>query len=83
MKYPNLRAMMFHRKVRLFELAAVLRMSDGALSMRLTGRYEFAPHERNRLAEYFSVSSDWLFQEFRPPVARRETAMLVPAMETR
>jgi hypothetical protein len=83
MRFANLRAMMSHRRVRAWELAQILRHSDAYLSDRLNGRYEFAPHERTRLAEYFGVKEDWLFQEFRPPVARRETAMLTPAMEVR
>lgn len=83
MRYPRVRAMMAYRHVRLFELAAVLRMSDGALSQRLSGRYLFAPHERTRLAEYFAVDSAWLFEEFRLPAARHETAILTPAMEMR
>jgi len=83
MRFPNLRVMMSHRRVRLWELAAVLKHSDTYLSDRLNGRYEFAPHERTRLAEYFGVKEAWLFQRFQPPVAVRENASLVPAMETR
>lgn len=81
--FPNLRSLMTFRHVRVFELAHVLKISDGATSNRLNGRIPWAPHERNRLVSFFGVEEDWLFQEFRPPVARRETASLVPAMETR
>ena len=83
MRFANLRVMMSDRRVRLWELAKVLKRSDAYLSDRLNGRYQFAPHERTRLAEYFGVKEDWLFQEFRPPVARRETAMLTPSAELR
>jgi hypothetical protein len=83
MRFANFKAMMAHKRVRLWELAPVLRRSDGYLSDRLNGRFEFAPHERTRLAEYFGCSEDWLFQRFQPPVARRETASLVPACELR
>jgi transcriptional regulator with XRE-family HTH domain len=79
--FPNMRSLMTFRHVRVFELARLLRVSDGAMSNRLNGRIPFAPHERNRLTEFFGVDGDWLFHEFRPPVARRETAMLAPAME--
>ncbi len=83
MLFPNLRNMMKYRRVRLWELAAVLKRSDTYLSDRLEGRYQFAPHERTRIAEYFGLQEGYLFKQFEPPVARRETASLTPAMETR
>ena len=84
MKFPNLRVMMAHRRVRIWELSAVLRMSDGYVSQRLNGRHEFAPHERTRLAEYFGVKEDWLFAPMSVPLsARREFAMMQPAVELR
>lgn len=83
MKFPNLRVMMGHTRTRLWELGKILKRSDAYLSDRLNGRYEFAPHERTRIAEFFGVNENWLFQPFQPPVARRETAMLAPATESR
>jgi len=82
--FPNMRSLMTFRHVRVFELANLLRISDGAMSNRLNGRIPISNCERNRLVEFFGVEGDWLFQEFRPPVARRETAMFThPAMEVR
>jgi hypothetical protein len=83
MRFGNVKLMMSYRRVRLWEVCTALKHSDTYLSDRLNGRREFAPHERTRLAEYFGVGEDWLFQEFRPPVTRRETASLTPAMEAR
>ncbi len=42
MRFANLRSMMSYRRIRIWELSAVLRMSDGAVSQRLNGRYDFA-----------------------------------------
>ena len=82
--YPNLRSLMCQRGIRLFHLSAHLRASDGYVSARLCGRRPFAPHERTRLAEFFSVPEDWLFTPLTvPPLARRETASFAPAMEAR
>jgi plasmid maintenance system antidote protein VapI len=84
MLYPNLRMTMDLRRVRLYNLAQHLKMSDAALSARLHGRYQLEPHLRNRIAEYFALNPDWLFTVASiPRSARIETTMLIPGAETR
>ena len=76
MEFPNLRGMMKHTHTRIYDLAQFLKMSDASFSQRLTGRYQWAPHERNRLSEYFGINQEWLFAPLSvPPSARRERAM--------
>jgi transcriptional regulator with XRE-family HTH domain len=82
--FPFLRAVMQQRRVRVCDLAQMLRMSDASMSLRLSGRIPLAPHERSRIAEYFSLSEDFLFAPLNVPrPARHETTMLTPAVETR
>lgn len=83
MKFANLRGIMASRNVKLYHLSAHLRVSDGYLSLRLSGRKPFQEYEKQRISQYFSLPQEWLFEEFRPPVMRRETAMLTPAAELR
>ena len=84
MELDHLRAVMKQKRVRIYELARMLKMSDASFSHRLAGRYEFAPHERARLSAFFGINQNWLFSPLViPPSARRETAMISPGMETR
>lgn len=85
MRYPNLKAVLFQRRIPAFELARVLKISEAQFSRRMTGRIDFAPHEKTRIAEALQIDPAWIFAEVHvPPMARfRETAMLTPAMETR
>jgi hypothetical protein len=82
--FPNLRAVMSDRGVRLYHLAAHLRVSDGYLCQRLAGRRPFQDHERRLIAQYFCINPDWLFAPLHVPAsARRETATLTPVVESR
>jgi hypothetical protein len=82
--FPNLRAMMRMRAVRLYHLADLLRMSDSSVCERLHGRGEFAPHEKTRLAQYFNVKEEWLFAPLEIPAsARIQPANLAPAVWAR
>jgi hypothetical protein len=70
-RYPNLEwAASFHR-LRRFELAQLLKISEGAFCNRLSGRVLFSPIEKQRLAERLGYTSEWLFQQMVPPVSAR------------
>jgi len=78
--FPRVRTLMKARRVRLYDLAELLRMSDSAVCERLHGRAQFAPHERTRLADYFGVLESWLFApEEIPASARRQPAPFASA----
>ena len=84
--FGNLRNLMRARRICLFHLAGVLRMSDSSVCERLAGRIPLAPHEKQRLAEFFGVKQEWLFAPLDIPASARlkpETAMLAPATERR
>jgi hypothetical protein len=85
MRFPNLILLMRHTHVLQRDLAPILKHSDGYLNDRLNGRFDFAPHEKTRIAERLGVTDvAWLFAPYQPPlVTRRENAMLNPATETR
>jgi hypothetical protein len=76
---------MFQRKISGFELAHLLKMCEARFSRKMTGKTDFAPHEKTRIAEALQLDPAWLFAETHiPPAARfRERAMLTPGMETR
>jgi hypothetical protein len=78
--FPRVRTLMRSRGTRLYHLAELLRMSDSAICERLHGRAEFAPHEKARLAWYFSVKEEWLFApEEIPASARIQPTPFAPA----
>jgi len=90
--YPNLRCVMEQRRVKVYDLARLIKVSHGQASLRLAGRVPFRHYERNRVAEHFGLSSDWLFQQLAIPEAAqlnarpgtcRECATLPRAAETR
>ena len=85
MRFPHLKMAMAERRVPQYQVADLLRLSDAGFSRRLTGRTEFAPHEKQRIAEFLGLDAAWLFDEVRIPASARfrETAALSPAMETR
>lgn len=84
MRYSNLRLAMDRRRLRQFDLAQSLNISDATFSRKLHGRAGWLPHEKNRIAELLGFDPSWLFAEAAIPAsARRETATLAPVMETR
>jgi hypothetical protein len=93
MVFINLEWVLGLRRIRRFEIAQLLKISEGALCNRLTGKTEFLPHEKQRVAEYVGFQPEWLFAQLTPPHSARitrvdgghqvETAALAPARETR
>lgn len=72
MLYPNLNWALSYMRVAQYRLATVLVISESCLSRRLAGRAEdFAPHEKQRIAEYLGFRADWLFAEVTPPASAR------------
>jgi plasmid maintenance system antidote protein VapI len=85
MLYPNLKAVLFQRHITGYELAAVIKVNEVGFSRRMTGRVQFTPLERARIAAYFGLAEEWLFAPLNiPNSARYENAMAkFPALETR
>jgi hypothetical protein len=82
--FPHLRAIMGQRRVRVLDLALLLKLSDGQVSLRLAGRLPFLPHERTRICEFFSLCEDWLFAPLNiPHSARLETMVSRQPVEMR
>jgi hypothetical protein len=63
LKYPNIHWAIERRRLRQFELASNLKMDPSRLSRCLTGRSDFAPHERKRISQILGFKEDWLFCE--------------------
>jgi len=85
MRFINLRFALAQVRMPHFELAQLLRVSESALSRKLTGRREFTVEERARIAEILSargatLDASWLFSEPVPPRAKREENNGVPAV---
>jgi len=83
MKFVNLRFLMRHRRVLLWDLAELLKISQSAVSQRLNGRLKFLPMERDIVARSFGVRVDWLFEEFQMPPIQQQTSPFVPAVWAR
>jgi transcriptional regulator with XRE-family HTH domain len=66
MHYPNL-LWSIRQNGSQFQLAALLGESESWLSRRLTGRVEFTPEERERVARALGYPAEWLFHEPTPP----------------
>jgi hypothetical protein len=71
MRFINLEWVIGLRRVRRFELAQALKISEGAFCHKLSGQKEFAPHEKQRIAEFLGYQASWLFAELRPPESAR------------
>lgn len=63
----NLRIAMQAKRIKVLDLCPVLKLSSPQISLRLNGRMEFLPHERNRLCEYFGFREAWLFAQTAIP----------------
>jgi len=77
MKYLNL-AWAIRQQGSQFRFALRLGESESWLSRRLTGRVEFTPEDRNRVARALGYPADWLFQTPTPPL-RNQSAELTHA----
>lgn len=62
-----------------FQLAAALVESESWLSRRLTGRVDFTPEDRARVARALGYPVTWLFQIPTPP--SRETPTQLEPIE--
>jgi hypothetical protein len=69
MKFPNLLWAIEESRLAHYELASRIGMDASRFSRCLRGRFEFAPHERARIAEVLGYPVEWLFAEARPPRA--------------
>ncbi len=69
MRYLNLLWALRNRRITNWELAHEIKMDPSRFSRCLNGRFEFAPHERNRIAEVLDYPADWLFALPSPPPA--------------
>lgn len=82
MLYPNLRIALQTRRLTQRNLAVVLRLSPQALSDKLNGLGELAPHEWQRLAECLGFEVSWLSEKVHIPKRAgyrpREFAILTP-----
>lgn len=67
MKYPNLVWAIGRRRLAHYELATRIKMNPSRFSRCLDGRFEFAPHERSRIAEALGFDEGWLFRDLLPP----------------
>jgi hypothetical protein len=74
MRFAHLAWAIANRRLPHYEVARRTAMEPTRFSRCLTGRFDFAPHERKRLAELLGYDEQWLFQEVLPPrvCARRE-----------
>jgi len=61
-----------------FRLAAQLDKNESWLSRRLTGRVEFTPEDRHRVAIALGFPESWLFQTPTPP-QREQSPELISA----
>lgn len=67
MLYPNLVWAMSHRRLPNYRVATLAEISESSFSRALSGRREFSPEERERIAKILSFPAAWLFAEPRPP----------------
>ena len=67
MRFANLEWLLAQRRIARYQLASLLRTSEGSISRKLSGRSEFLPHERTRVSEFLGYQQSWLFQETVPP----------------
>jgi hypothetical protein len=78
MRFPNLPWAIEERRLAHYEFAARVGMDSSRFSRCLRGRFEFAPHERQRIAEALDYPAEWLFLTPEPP-ARKTSAGLIHA----
>ncbi len=69
--YPHLVWILGLRRIRRFELARLLQITEVAVAHKLSGRTPFEYHERNRISEFLGYRGDWLFETPDPPASAR------------
>jgi len=75
MRYLNL-AWAIREQGSQFRFALRLGESESWLSRRLTGRVEFTPEERARVAQALGYPAEWLFQTPEPPARKQSTELM-------
>jgi len=65
-RFPNLVWAIRDRRLAHYELAHDAGMEPSRLSRCLTGRLDFAPHERTRISELLGIDESWLFSQPAP-----------------
>jgi hypothetical protein len=80
-KFPNLVWAIRDRRMAHYEVARRVAMEPTHFSRCLSGRLDFAPHERKRIAEILGFHEGWLFCEPRPaPLTEGKTAEITSAV---
>ena len=67
MRFPNLTYALDERRLAHDELAERIGMDSSRFSRCVRGRFEFAPHEKTRIAEALRFEESWLFARPAPP----------------
>jgi hypothetical protein len=67
MLYPNLAWAMSNRRLPNYRVAALAELSESSFSRALSGRRDFNPEERERIAKVLCFPLPWLFAKPRPP----------------
>jgi hypothetical protein len=84
MRFPNLVWAIRDRRLAHYEVAHRVRMEPTRFSRCLSGRLDFAPHERKRIAEILGFGEGWLFCEPRPaPLTESETVEITSTRSAR
>ena len=67
MKFPNIHWALSERRIAQFQLADAIGWGESKFSRALSGRVEFTPEERMKIAEVLGFPEPWIFQEVVPP----------------
>lgn len=73
MKFPNIHWAISHQRMTQYQLAATIGWGESRFSRALSGRAEFTPEERTKIAGILGFPMDWLFAEVAPPPADHKT----------
>jgi len=81
--FINFRVVLAERRERQVDLAAKVGISDGNLSLIISGRRQATPELRARLAAALEVSEKWLFAKnaLKVPASARRPASSTEAVE--
>lgn len=74
--YPNLWLTMKSRRLKQFDLAAMLKCSDVTISRKLRGLQPLTATEKEVIARELAINVVWLFSEAIIPQSAVETTML-------
>jgi len=79
MQYPNLAWAIDKRRLAHWELCLQVKIDPSRFSRCVNGRFDFAPHERQRISEALGFPEDWLFAVVMPPrLSQGSTSKAVP-----